>query len=218
MQVVQAGQQLGTDLLIGSSLGTFSHTSVAELGDFAEQMVFLWSFPPATADLPVYEALRADLAASGEEALQPENLKASPMRSWIGLYALLKMIRDAEMTEFTREGITDDARTRPRTSRCSTSSAARTGRPTPTTRASSSGPAPTTGRPTSGTPTPRRRRARGQLRRGVDDQLRRGAVRLAVRRPEPADRLTDGRGVATPPPAGPVRPRKALTCSRSCSS
>ena len=78
--------------------------TVADLGDFAEQMVFLWSFPPATFDLPVYEALRADLAASGEESLQPENLKASPMRSWIGLYALLKMIRDAGMTEFTREG------------------------------------------------------------------------------------------------------------------
>ena len=62
-------------------------------------MVFLWSFPPATTDLPVYKALRADLAASGEEALQPENLKASPMRSWIGLYALLKMIRDAKMTD-----------------------------------------------------------------------------------------------------------------------
>ena len=69
---------------------------VADLGDFAKQMVFLWSFPPATVDLPVYEALRADLAASGDEALQPENLKASPMRSWIGLYALLKMIRDAQ--------------------------------------------------------------------------------------------------------------------------
>jgi hypothetical protein len=67
--------------------------------------VFLWSFPPATIDIPVYEALRQDLAASGEEALQPANLKASPMRSWIGLYALLYMIRDAEMTEFTREGI-----------------------------------------------------------------------------------------------------------------
>ena len=52
-------------------------------------MVFLWSFPPATVDLPVYEALRSDLAASGEESLQPENFKASPMRSWIGLYALL---------------------------------------------------------------------------------------------------------------------------------
>ena len=31
------------------------------------------------------------------------------MRSWIGLYALLKMIRDAKMTTFTREGISHDA-------------------------------------------------------------------------------------------------------------
>jgi hypothetical protein len=69
-------------------------------------MVFLWAYPPATADLPVYKALRADLAASGNEQLQPENLKASPMRSWIGLYALLKMMRDAKMTEFTGDGIT----------------------------------------------------------------------------------------------------------------
>jgi hypothetical protein len=28
------------------------------------------------------------------------------MRSWIGLYALLKMIRDAKLTTFTREGMT----------------------------------------------------------------------------------------------------------------
>jgi ABC-type branched-subunit amino acid transport system substrate-binding protein len=106
IQVVRAGQQLSTPLLMGSSLGSFSQSTVAELGDFADQMVFLWSYPPATYDLPVYEALRSDLAASGEDSLQPENLKASPMRSWIGLYALLYMIRDAGMTEFTREGIT----------------------------------------------------------------------------------------------------------------
>jgi ABC-type branched-subunit amino acid transport system substrate-binding protein len=106
IQVVRAGEQLGTDLIISSSLGTFAHSNVAELGDFAEQMVFLSPFPPATFDLPVYEVLRADLAASGEEALQPANLKVSPMRSWIGLYALLRMIRDADMTEFSREGIT----------------------------------------------------------------------------------------------------------------
>jgi ABC-type branched-subunit amino acid transport system substrate-binding protein len=105
VQVVRAGQQLDTEQLIGSSLGTFSHKSVADYGDFSKQMVFLWSYPPATADLPVYDALRADLAASGDEALQPENLKASPMRSWIGLYALLKMMRDAKMTTFTGEGI-----------------------------------------------------------------------------------------------------------------
>jgi ABC-type branched-subunit amino acid transport system substrate-binding protein len=106
VQIVKAGQQLDTDQLMGSSLGTFSHQNVSDLGDFADQMVFIWSFPPATTDIPAYRALRADLAAGDDEALQPENLKASPMRSWIGLYALLKMMRDANMTEFTREGIT----------------------------------------------------------------------------------------------------------------
>ncbi len=105
-QVVKAGQQLDTPLKIGASLGSFAHSTVTPLGNFAKNMVFLWSFAPATADLPVYKALRADLAASGEKELQPENLKASPMRSWIGLYAMLKMIRDAKMTSFTREGIT----------------------------------------------------------------------------------------------------------------
>jgi len=103
--VVRAGQQLDTNQIIGSSLGTFSHKSIADLGNFAKQMVFLWSFPPATAEVPVYQVLRADLAASGDDALQPDNLKASPMRSWIGLYALLEMIRDAKMTTFTRDGI-----------------------------------------------------------------------------------------------------------------
>ena len=106
VQVTRAGQQLDTDLVIGSSLGTFPHASVTELGDFAGQMAFMGSYPPATADLPVYDALRADMAASGEEALQTENLKSSPMRSWIGLYALLYMMREAEMTEFTGEAIT----------------------------------------------------------------------------------------------------------------
>jgi ABC-type branched-subunit amino acid transport system substrate-binding protein len=106
IQVVKAGAQLGTDLLIGASLGTFSHAAVTDLGDFAEQMVFVGSLPPATFDLPVYEALRDDLGRSGEEALEAVNLKTSPMRSWIGLYALLRMIRDANMTEFSGEGIT----------------------------------------------------------------------------------------------------------------
>ncbi len=69
------------------------------------------------------------------------------------------------------------------TSRCSACSATRTGRRTPTTRASSSGPASTTTSvyrfdPEAEAP----RRARGQLRRDRRDQLRRGAVRLAVRR------------------------------------
>jgi hypothetical protein len=106
IQVVNAGEQIDTEQVIGASLGTFPHETVGDLGDFSENMVFLWSFAPATADIPVYQALRADLAASGDEQLQPGKLKASPMRSWIGLYALLYMIREAQMTEFTREGIT----------------------------------------------------------------------------------------------------------------
>ena len=60
----------------------------------------------AAGHLARYQALRADMAASGEESLQVGQLKASPMGSWIGLYALLSMIRDAGMTEFTRDGIT----------------------------------------------------------------------------------------------------------------
>ena len=105
VQIVRAGEQLGTDLAIGGSAGTFAHSAMADFGDFAEQMALVAPFPPATADLPVYDALRSDLAASGDDALQPENLKTSPMRSWIGLYALLYMIRDAEITEFTPEAI-----------------------------------------------------------------------------------------------------------------
>lgn len=105
LQVVRAGQQLGTDMLIGSSLSSLDHGTVAELGDFADQVVFLHSYPPATYDLPVYEALRQDLIASGEDQLMPENLQATAMRSWIGLYALLWMIRDSGATEFTRENI-----------------------------------------------------------------------------------------------------------------
>ena len=106
IQIVNAAKQLGSSLMISSTLGTFPSAAIADFGDFAEQMVFVNSFPPATVDLPVYEALRADLAASGEDALQPEQVKVTSMRSWIGLYALLRMIRDAKMTEFTREGVT----------------------------------------------------------------------------------------------------------------
>src|SRR3546814_13795477 len=68
-------------------------------------MRYHWSFAPATADIAGYDALRADLAASGEEGLQVENLKASPMRSRIGLYALLHMLREDGGNDCTRLGI-----------------------------------------------------------------------------------------------------------------
>ena len=107
IQVVQAGQQLGTDLLVGSSLGTFSHSNVAELGDFADQMVFLWSFPPATADLPVYDGAAPGPggvgrggAAAREPQGQPDAVVDRPLRP------ALHDPRRRACTEFTREGIT----------------------------------------------------------------------------------------------------------------
>ena len=181
VQVVKAGQQLSTKQLIGSSLGTFSHKNIADLGDFAKQMVFLWSFPPATAEVPVYEALRADLAASGDDALQPENLKASPMRSWIGLYALLKMMRDAKMTTFTREGISDDAQRgegRPDARHLRRRELDAEHQPPRSLQAGGD-------EPLGGLRVGSQREVtggQGQLRREDEDQLRRGALRQHLRR------------------------------------
>ena len=106
VQVIRAAGDLGTDLPIGASLGTFGHANLADFGDIGGQMMLMSPFPPATADVPVYEVLRADLAASGEDELQPLELKTSPMRSWIALYALLYMLRDAGMTDFSSQAIT----------------------------------------------------------------------------------------------------------------
>jgi ABC-type branched-subunit amino acid transport system substrate-binding protein len=104
VQVSRAAQQLDSHLKISAGIGTRSFAE--DLGDFAKQMIFVWAYAPPTVNIPVYAALRQDLAASGSEALQPDNLQSPSMRSWIGLYALLRMIRDAHLTEFTRDGIT----------------------------------------------------------------------------------------------------------------
>jgi ABC-type nitrate/sulfonate/bicarbonate transport system substrate-binding protein len=57
-------------------------------------------------DNPVTNIAREDLAITGKEELTGANIKASPFRSWIGLYALLYMIREAGLTEFTKESLT----------------------------------------------------------------------------------------------------------------
>jgi branched-chain amino acid transport system substrate-binding protein len=106
IQVLRAGQQLDTDLLISASLGTLPYADMVSLGDFADQIILNSSSPPATADVPVLAAVLDDLAASGADFLQPETLKATPMHSWIGLYALLSIIRTAGTEDFSRTNIT----------------------------------------------------------------------------------------------------------------
>jgi len=108
IQVLRAAQQLGSDLLFSTSLGTLPYQDLVDLGDFADQVILNGSSAPATAgDIPAMEALVADLAASGEEVLQPRLLKSTPTHSWIGLYALLVILREAGTEDFSRADTTD---------------------------------------------------------------------------------------------------------------
>jgi hypothetical protein len=94
---------VASDLLLGVG---FPHERMTELGEAADRVVMVSSMPPPTSlDVPVYDVLRADLAAADDRDLAPENIDGFAVRSWIGLYALLHMIRDAGMTDFTRDGI-----------------------------------------------------------------------------------------------------------------
>jgi ABC-type branched-subunit amino acid transport system substrate-binding protein len=106
IQVLRAGQQLDADLLYSSSTGTFPLSDILSLGEYGERVILNEGFPPAAVDNPVINQMVADLEAnSDEDLLQRPNLKASPMRSWIGLYALLQILRADGGTEFTREGV-----------------------------------------------------------------------------------------------------------------
>lgn len=105
IQVIRAGQQLGADLLYSTSLGSLPYGDVAALGDYAENILLNAGNPPATFDDPIMDVITADLAATGVEALQRENLKTSPIRSWIGLYALLTIIRETGTEDFSRANL-----------------------------------------------------------------------------------------------------------------
>jgi len=103
-QVVRAAGQMDSDLPIAVG---FPHSKMVELGDVADHIVMVSSLPPATSlEVPVYEALRADLVAAGDPEIAPEHVEGFALRGWIGLYALLRMIRDAGLTEFSGEAIT----------------------------------------------------------------------------------------------------------------
>ena len=106
IQVLRAGQQLDADLVYSSSTGTFPLADIQSLGEYGQRVILNEGFPPAAVDDPVINQLVADLEAhSDEEILQRPNLKASPMRSWIGLYALLQILREADTTDFSRENV-----------------------------------------------------------------------------------------------------------------
>ncbi len=102
VQVMAAAAQLDSDLVFSASLGTFGRSDITDIGDYASHMRFNAAVPPATFDTPALGQIAADLEAnSDDERLQRNNLKASPMRSWIGLYAFIYMLREAQLSEIT---------------------------------------------------------------------------------------------------------------------
>jgi ABC-type branched-subunit amino acid transport system substrate-binding protein len=105
IQILRAGAELDADLLYSSSLGTFPLSDIESLGDYASRVYLNAAIPPAGADLPIVDQLVADLEASGIEALQRPNMKSSPMRSWVGLYALLQILRADGTEDFSRENV-----------------------------------------------------------------------------------------------------------------
>jgi branched-chain amino acid transport system substrate-binding protein len=96
VQVLQAAQQLGTDLTFSTSLGTFSRKTVQGLGPLGDQMLFNAELPPVTADQtkwPINAQIIKDLSASGNPQLQADTLKSSPVRSWVAVYDLVTIIQ-----------------------------------------------------------------------------------------------------------------------------
>jgi branched-chain amino acid transport system substrate-binding protein len=109
IQVLRAAQQLDTDILFSLSLGTLGRTDVAEFGELAESFVFNSEIPPATVDpepFPLLAVAVRELAASGEDGLQPDRLNTATLKSWVYMYALIQVIRDAELTDITPATVT----------------------------------------------------------------------------------------------------------------
>lgn len=97
LQVLQAAKQLGSKLKFSVSLGTFGLDDVKKFGDFANQMYFNGEVPPVTADQkrwPILADAIADLQASGDPKLQRDQIKSSPLRSWLAVYSFVKVIQD----------------------------------------------------------------------------------------------------------------------------
>ncbi len=110
VQVLQAAKQLGSKLTFSGSLGTFGRKDMRDLGDFASQVYLNAELPPVTADQqrwPILADVIADLSASGDPALQAETLKSSPVRSWVAMYSLVKIVQDfGKPDDVSKEAIT----------------------------------------------------------------------------------------------------------------
>jgi ABC-type branched-subunit amino acid transport system substrate-binding protein len=110
LQVLDAAQQLDSELVFSASLGTFGQSQAEDLGEFADNMLFNSEVPPATASLddwPILADVIIDLEASGEPDLERDEIKASAIRSWMSVYALTEAVEQfGDPDDVSREGVT----------------------------------------------------------------------------------------------------------------
>ena len=110
-QVLRAAQQLGGKMRFSGSLGTFGLADLASFGNFGEFIYLNAELPPATASQTTWPILKdaiADLGASGKPELQKDQIKSSPLRSWVTVYAFVKVIEQfGKPDDVSRKAITD---------------------------------------------------------------------------------------------------------------
>ncbi len=110
-QVLRAAQQLGGTMRFSASLGTFGLADLAAFGNFGAFIYLNGELPPATASqttFPILKEAIADLSASGKAELQRDQIKSSPLRSWVSVYTFVKVIEQfGKPDEISRKAIND---------------------------------------------------------------------------------------------------------------
>jgi ABC-type branched-subunit amino acid transport system substrate-binding protein len=107
VQVLQAAQQLGTDLKFSGSANSFSATDMKGFGAFAKNVYVNTAFPPANASQqtwPILADVINDLKGGG---FTVDTIKTAPIRSWMSVYALQTIVEKyGKPDDISKEAIT----------------------------------------------------------------------------------------------------------------
>jgi ABC-type branched-subunit amino acid transport system substrate-binding protein len=107
-QVLNACVQLNCKLAFSMALAAWSQSASAK---FADNATMFWDSDvvPATAsqtEFPILKAVLSDLESTGKSALQAANMKATSVKSWLGVADTVRVIEDSgNPNDVTREGI-----------------------------------------------------------------------------------------------------------------
>jgi ABC-type branched-subunit amino acid transport system substrate-binding protein len=108
-QIIDAMDSLNSQLKVAVSWGTFSQSAVESLPEeIANNTAYSDAVPPVATNLtrwPIYNVVLDDFKESGKPALTSENVTAQSINGWLGVYALIKVMRDSGATDITRASV-----------------------------------------------------------------------------------------------------------------